>query len=226
MEPSYLNALVPDISETMSNQSYNIQSFEKICNEPFRPDEIYISMDRQRIIGKLSQFIYNNNINDYCFSLLFETQNFNSSQRLRTVLSVNKHGVLMIPQSIQRDSSFEYDLLFIYNVYSNRLNCMKELPSFAIEQTMKILDNRINIFQLVKNNGIISDLYIHHLTYIYSYLFMNCYVFNILIEPKLSFEKFKNIPVNIRYVNSNLIEKIEQDLNYMIKELRKKIMAL
>lgn len=219
MENICLDALIPD-----TNDKFDTQLIERICNDVFQPDEIHISSAKQRIIGKLSQFTYNYDC--HCFNIQLESQNFNSIHRFMTSLNVNKHGTMAFSKDFSKSSPFEYDLLFTYNVYSHRLNRIKANLNLAVELTMRKLNNKINNYESIKNCGISSNLYMQHLIYMYSYLFMNCYVFNILLEPSLIFEKFRNIPVDIKYLNVNLINEIDQDLKYITNQIKKKILAL
>ena len=227
MDPSYFNALFPELRETISSQVYNLQIAERVCAESITQDEVNTAINQQKITGGLHRYAYHDNSDGYFFIIDLDILNMNNTQRTKMSTQITKPGLFMLPGlggPNFTELGFNYDLLMIHNVYANRLNCRRIFPGLAKEQTMKQLDGYIEIFDSIKDHEILTDIYVRNLMFVYSYLYMNSYVFNISSQANLN--KFSNIPANIKTVDINVLDDINQDIEYMIEELRKKICSL
>lgn len=100
------------------------------------------------------------------------------------------------------------DLLSLYNIWSNRLNCIRIDPNFAKDLTL----NELKIYQNTYNEFKNKD----DLVRIYSILIMNKYTFNIVDNSKIT--KLLNIKENI--------DDIKHDIEYLFESLQKRILAL
>lgn len=70
----------------------------------------------------------------------------------------------------------DYDLLTIFKVYQNRVNCMKVNERYAKEKILQEFEKRF----MVNDNDSLFNLY-----YSYQYMLLNCYVFNMGEQPRL-----------------------------------------
>jgi hypothetical protein len=113
--------------------------------------------------------------------------------------------------------SFNQDLLSLYNLWTNRLNCMRIDPNYAKNRALDILDRQQEIYdKYISTTNNITFGYKNLIISVYSTLIMNKYIFNILGRSKLN--KLINIDANIN--------DIKHDISYLFEAIRNRILAL
>ena len=121
-----------------------------------------------------------------------------------------------VNENYQSTRSTFNDLLTTYNVYLNRLYCMRLNPSYAKDMTLDLLTRyqiRYNEFITSENINIKFKL---RLIAIYSQLYISKYAFNIMDRSDLT--KLVNIETNI--------QEIKEDIVNMFETIRQKILQL
>lgn len=117
---------------------------------------------------------------------------------------------------LERNANEQLDLLTYFTIMSNRLSCMRIKPDFAKSQTLTMLDNYETYYNQIKNEDATNLKIKIDLIDVYTYLFMNSYVFNVSTNTQMSV--LENILDNI--------DDIKRDIGHMFTELRQKIMKL
>lgn len=109
------------------------------------------------------------------------------------------------------------DLLSLYNIWNNRLNCVQLNPNYAKHLTLAELDIYRSFYNEFINTDDNIDLsYKDSVIKIYCILIMNKYVFNILDNSRIT--KLTNIEANIN--------DIKHDITYLFEALQNKILTL
>jgi len=227
MDSEYFNSLLPELRETVSNRLHDLRIVERVCSGPVTQDEFNNIIKKQKILGILHSYIYNNNHSDYFYEIQILAQGINDEHLDSKQVTIRKPGLMMLPGiggPPGQLTRYDHDLLTLYNIYSSRLRCNRIFPNFAKEQTMKALNSHKVLYEDIKDHEILTDIYLKNLMGVYTYLYLNCYVFNIITQADLN--KFPRLPNNIEDVDESLLDDLNLDIEQMFIEIEKKILAL
>lgn len=111
---------------------------------------------------------YNIEINDVYTKLMYENNYFYMGNE-NDIDSIKMSRLIENILNLVTPRRFTYDLLTYYNIYKNRTNCMNVNKNYAKNKILKIFYEKTALDQ--------SFLTI---SYVYHYLILNCFVFNLL----------------------------------------------
>lgn len=188
----------------LNKRVYNqtaLSFYERNCNKPITLDEIvnYINSkpDKIAFIEPLLKYtddtetaielyfrnFYKGKIVDKYIKETFIIQTIVNENEFFTINDsyINGYDIL---ENFTLDKT--YDLYTLYNIYKNRINCMRVNKNYAKEKIMSIYKDKVDV----------DDSFLN-IYYVYLYLVLNCSVFD--------------IPVN--YIKINKIDLIPQPFN-------------
>jgi hypothetical protein len=208
--------------ETLLKRKY----FNIICSEGISVDEVYNAIGyKQPIMG----LYYRDENDDFTTSnhlLLIRQVDPLMQDVTSTIIEILFNNVTdVIINQITRDDVNYYDndmlitedLLSSYNTYTHRLSCMKINPNYAKNVILSRLDKAIEYYnKRIHDSSNIDSEYKYRIIDLYMDLIMNKYAFNILDNSNLM--KLQNIEQNV--------DDIKHDIEYLLQELRKRIIAL
>lgn len=240
INPEFFNVLPPEFRENIIAQRPELvrafsqvnpeyqellrrQVMQQVCNTPVSDPESILARNRQKIRGIMYVDNYNGGIIIITDVVIRPLGRDLVSSVSMIVLNPTGTMAFLDPKNNLMTVGFNHrqnprnDLMMEYNIMSNRLNCMKINPNFAKHNVIQRLDQFKEFYErYVKSKDIIDYNYLYALIFVYIYLVMNSYVFNILSNAEL--QKLENLPGNVA--------DIKQDIDYLFDEIRKAILAL
>jgi hypothetical protein len=205
----------------------------QICNQAITPNERtyinifqpirgnmyqrYIGRDNNGFIAKIRYLIVliEKSLESVFDNITISEITFDINQGVR-IVSIPSQNYQQLIQLYQ-DKFSSIDMLSIYNILANRLNCMNIDPNYAKNRTLTQLDTYQRLYnEFITTNNVIDLLYKNEIILTYCMLIMHKYIFNIFDGSKLT--KLTDIETNI--------DEIKHDIDYLFKTIRNRISTL
>ena len=216
----------PDLLKMFSRVNYDYHELlersmvNEFCNQPISEHEFLYIEDFQPIRGTLYKKFIGKNVNNLLIIDQSNLINGKKTTMIEIIVDDPIHIQTIPPQLHQakkeyyHDDLVFYDYLSLYNIWTNRINCMKD-SNYAKSRTLSRLDNQEKVYAVNKNRKMNLD-YKNFISCIYISLIMNKYIFNIIDPSKIT--KLMDIEANI--------DDIKHDIEYLFKTLREIIKVM
>ncbi len=209
-----------DYNELLERPIYNL------CDQEVNRNEMNKIMDYQPIHGGLHKKYLkytNHNITQVGnLMVIFQKHPMlgNHTIMIEVVLNAHELKIQEIPTSLHDEKLAFYqtnnhDLLTFYNIWSNRLNCMKMDQAYAKNRIINQFNNQRQLYEnFIRKDKKVDFNYKNIITTVYCSLIVNKYVFNIMD------------PSNITKLKDMNIEEIKKDIDYLHHTIYQKLLDL
>ena len=222
----------PNLMRTFSrvhphyNELLERKMVDQFCDEPFKEHEYHYINDFQPIRGTIHKKYLKHDGNSKAskigYLIVIDQENLIVGKTITMVEIIleNEIQIQAIPSQghAAKLEFYKYngkDYLSSYNMWTNRLNCMKMNPNYAKQKIINMLDKQEEVYKKYKDIKINFD-YKNFIITIYCTVVLNKYIFNIIDQSKLS--KLTNI--------NHHIDDIKNDIEYLFKEIRNRLAQL